>query len=85
MATSLNKKYGIPFASDWINKFSGQKVTALLIAHCFGEIKIPVVSFVLVLNEAQRDNLIKNNIKNQFVMTVEEFKHSFLRLHDDTE
>ena len=76
MKQSLNEKYEIPFLSEWKDK-SKNKVTAMLVAHSFRDIKIPVVAFVKTLNNEEKQYFIDNQIANIFVLTVAEFKRIY--------
>ena len=76
---SLNDKYDIPFGSEWKHKDGGIYMV-LLIEHAFKKSKIPIVSYLKILSDEEREYYINNNIKNQFVRTVEHFKNSFTKI-----
>ena len=76
---SLNDKYGIPFTSEWKDKDGGIYMV-LLVEHAFKKSKIPIVSYLKILSDEEREYYINNNIKNQFVRTVEHFKNSFTKI-----
>ena len=76
---SLNEKYEIPFGSEWKYKDGGTYI-ALLVEHAFKGNKIPIVSYVKILSVEDRKRFIANNTKNQFVRTVEHFKHRFKQI-----
>ena len=73
---SLNEKYNIPFLSNWKDN-DGKSVTVLLINHCFGRSRVPVVAYIKNLDENEKKYFIENKIANQFVMTVAEFKRTY--------
>jgi hypothetical protein len=73
----LNDKYNMPFGREWVHKDGGNYMV-LIIKHLVLDtnMKIPVVTYMKLLEED--DNyFLENNIKNQFVRTVEHFKNSF--------
>ena len=74
---SLNDKYGIPFLSEWEHKDGGTYM-ALKIEHSFkSTVNLPVVFYMKILNEAEKEKWHKEKIVNGFVRTVEHFKRSF--------
>uniref|UniRef100_UPI00404872BB hypothetical protein n=1 Tax=Aliarcobacter sp. TaxID=2321116 RepID=UPI00404872BB len=76
MNQPLNEKYEIPFLSEWEDK-NENKVTAMLVAHSFRNMKIPVVGYVKTLNDEQKQYFVDNQIANIFVLTVAEFKRLY--------
>lgn len=76
---SLNDKYEIPFLSEWKNE-NNERVTALLITHCFKDIKLPVIAYTKLLDEDTRMEYRDKQIVNFYALTVYEFKRIFKKV-----